>query len=68
MAFSVSALKENDGSGSWIYRSSLSTKPDGIVRWTGFASGWKAALMSSPWSQSAAYRLAEGRTFFGLVV
>lgn len=36
------------------YRSSLSTKPLFSVRGDGLASGWNAALMSSPWSESAA--------------
>lgn len=49
-----------------IYRSSLSTSAG--CRCTGFASGKKAALMSSPWSDSAAYRLVDGRTFLVLGV
>lgn len=36
------------------HRSSLSTKPLLSARCDGLASGWKAALMSSPWSESAA--------------
>lgn len=36
------------------HRSSLSTRPGLSIRWDGLASGWNAALMSSPWSESAA--------------
>lgn len=47
--FGVSALTR-----MLAHRSSLSTKPVFSVRWDGLASGWNAALMSSPWSESAA--------------